>query len=189
MKIDKWQIPLLVIIGVLGLGAYWRYPANTSEAVAAWVQAVGSVGAIIGAIWIASEQHRREIERRQSEESKASYLLQAELAWLSSEVVGFLNQFFAVEVGEAAIFIIHADEVSDLLGRLSWCRQRVEHKGQLAMLGTLRRSLIKTVRVIRIKRDTLFIHSEVEDLRQWREEALEVMNASNGLEIPHQYRP
>ncbi|MFM0288377.1 hypothetical protein [Paraburkholderia megapolitana] len=69
MKIDKWQIPLLVMVGVLCVGAYCRYPANTSEAVAAWVQAVGSVGAILVAVWVAYRQYE---QTRQLEQNRAT---------------------------------------------------------------------------------------------------------------------
>lgn len=45
-------------------------PGLRTEGAAAWVQAVGSIAAIIGAVWISQDQHRKEIERegRQAQE-------------------------------------------------------------------------------------------------------------------------
>ena len=58
MKFDRWQIPLLVIAGIFCVGAYCRHPADTSEAVAAWVQGVGSLLAIGVAVWIYAKQNQ-----------------------------------------------------------------------------------------------------------------------------------
>ncbi|WP_158935056.1 hypothetical protein [Burkholderia sp. S171] len=76
MKIDGWQIPLATIAGVMGASAYFHHPAETSEAVAAWVQAVGSIGAILAAVWISNKQYRdtRELEARRAADESAKEL-------------------------------------------------------------------------------------------------------------------
>jgi hypothetical protein len=70
MKFDGWQIPLATIAGIMGASAYFYHPATSSEAVAAWVQAVGSIGAILAAIWVANYQYER-ARRDDHEETKA----------------------------------------------------------------------------------------------------------------------
>jgi hypothetical protein len=70
MKFDGWQIPLATIAGVMIAGAYFYYPATKSEEVAAWVQAIGSIGAILAAVWVANYQYER-ARRDDHEETKA----------------------------------------------------------------------------------------------------------------------
>lgn len=74
MKLDGWQIPLATIAGVMGASAYFYHPATTSEAVAAWVQAVGSIGAILAAVWVAHRQYQQtrqlELERAKAADDK-----------------------------------------------------------------------------------------------------------------------
>lgn len=56
MKFDQWQMPLLVIAGVVCVSAFCRYPADSSAAVAAWVQGVGSLLAVGTAVWLYAKQ-------------------------------------------------------------------------------------------------------------------------------------
>lgn len=53
----------------------------TSSEMAAWVQAFGSIGAIIGAVWISMQHHRKEEERRAKEESDQFVKLAGLAAW------------------------------------------------------------------------------------------------------------
>ncbi|WP_028210772.1 hypothetical protein [Paraburkholderia mimosarum] len=61
MKLDGWQIPLLAIGTVFIAGALTMFPANSQGAatVAAWVQAFGSIGAILIAIWVLHAQQKQ----------------------------------------------------------------------------------------------------------------------------------
>jgi hypothetical protein len=176
--------------GVL-VTAFVRWPPAQSSDWAAWVQAVGSIGAIIGAIWIASEQTRREHVRRESETERASYLLSSELAWLSLDVLGFMNQFFGIKSGELYGSIMSDDDIANLLDRIAWCRQRAEHKGQLAMLGDLRGALMATVRFVRRKETSLpmtFTEGEAKLLQEWRDRAVKASNSANGIDVLPQHR-
>jgi hypothetical protein len=78
MKMDGWQIPLATLGFVLCATAYGRHPATTSEAVAAWVQAVGSIGAILAAVWVSHKQYRdtRELEAQRAADEAAKDLAQ-----------------------------------------------------------------------------------------------------------------
>lgn len=70
---EKWAI--MVIAAAFGVGAYnWvRWPDVDVTVVAYWVQALGSIAAIFGAAWIASNQYRKQImERRRSTTLQAS---------------------------------------------------------------------------------------------------------------------
>jgi hypothetical protein len=58
MRFDRWQIPLLVIVGLVCIGAYYHRLAECSEAVAAWVQGLGSLLAIGAALWIYAKQNQ-----------------------------------------------------------------------------------------------------------------------------------
>ncbi|MFM0058561.1 hypothetical protein PQR64_23345 [Paraburkholderia phytofirmans] len=177
----------------LGATAFaWKTWGWKSGDVASWIQAVGSIAAIIGAIWISNSQYRREQARHRDEAEMASYRLMAELNWLSGEIVGFLNQFAFFEPGQHDRFTIGDDEVADILDRLTWCRQHAEHKGQLAMLGVLRRAFIETLRLVRVKakfNSTVFGDDDIKILRGLRKEALEVFNHAVGVTPNPQFSP
>ncbi|MFM0178145.1 hypothetical protein PQR52_06735 [Paraburkholderia aspalathi] len=152
--------------------------------VASWVQAIGSIAAIFGAAWIAGEQHRRDVSRRKVDEEKANYLLAAELAWLSGDILGILNMFVNAKPGIVDLVAIPDDEVSDLLTRLTWCRQRVVHKGQLAMIGTLRHSLVETVRIVQTRgqqHPASLTDEDIDILDKLREAAREAYNCAMGV--------
>jgi len=70
MKLNQWQAPLLALFAVFCGAAFFRYPIEHSSDVAAWVQAVGSVGAIIIAIWVFHRQYL-DTERRSQDEVRA----------------------------------------------------------------------------------------------------------------------
>lgn len=60
-KLMKWWLFPPVCAGLVMLATFGTvYAKWTTTAVAAWVQAIGSVAAIIAAIWIANAQNRRE---------------------------------------------------------------------------------------------------------------------------------
>ncbi|KVD57587.1 hypothetical protein WI87_18845 [Burkholderia ubonensis] len=157
-----------------------------------WVQAIGSIAALIGAIWIASDQHRRDVSRREKEDKEFEYVLNAELAWLSHDVLNFLNQFFRLQAGQLYVSAISDDDVSDMLERLSWCRQRAKHKGQLAMIGQMRASLMTTLRIVRARMSRpskVFEVDEIESIRELRAEAVSVMQAANGSTNDPRFTP
>ncbi|WP_144139147.1 hypothetical protein [Paraburkholderia sp. BCC1884] len=73
MKFDGWQIPLATIAGVSAISACLNTTAK-SEVIAAWVQALGSVVAILAAVGVAYSQFEQtrklEIDRAAAEEAK-----------------------------------------------------------------------------------------------------------------------
>ncbi|CAJ4101178.1 bacteriophage protein [Burkholderia pseudomallei] len=140
----------LCALGIVALFLVYAFKLHSNDA-AGWVQAVGSIAGIFIAIWIAGSQHRADVARRADEDARSEYLLEAELAWLSTEVVGFLGQFRDIKAGFPIEDRFSEDDVRDLLDRLSWCRQRARHKTHLWMVGELRSSLMGTVRAIRSK--------------------------------------
>ncbi|NIF94950.1 hypothetical protein F3J18_06735 [Burkholderia sp. Ax-1720] len=179
----------VVIISDFGATSAGTKPYDPSL-MASWMQAIGSVAAILGALWIASEQSRREIARRAEESKQADYVLQAELAWLSSDIVLFLEQFSNVEAGARSGYVIADDDLASLLDRLSWCRQRVKHKGQLAMIGLLHTALITIVRIVRARiarPSTVFDKSEATKIRLLRIEVETVAKVASGDEYDPRY--
>ncbi|PRX19155.1 hypothetical protein B0G75_13918 [Paraburkholderia sp. BL18I3N2] len=193
----NWRVVLGVLSGIVavvviaGFGATsaGTKPYDTSL-MANWMQAIGSIGAIIGAVWVSSEQHRRDVTRRMEEQDKANFLVSAELAWLSHDIVGFVNQFIYVEAGTTHSFAMHDSDIGDLLDRLSWCRQRAAHKGQLAMVGALRESLTQAIRILKLRElhpELPFGKQDIENFSEAREKALEVSNAANGIALKKQY--
>lgn len=194
MERGLYKYAVIVLCAIVGVGCYFVIPwssMNKSDW-ASWVQAVGSIAAIVGALWVASEQHRRDVIRREEEKKERAYVLDAELAWLSLDVLNFINQFINVSANQRVALSISDDDVSDLLDRLSWCRQRAQNKGQLAMIGTMRRSLMGTARIVRLRiahPSTLFTRDDVRSIEENRSDAAKVSEAANRVEAHPQFMP
>ena len=71
----------------------------TSSEIAAWVQALGSIGAIIGAVWISVQHHRKEEERRAKEESDQFVKLAGLAAWTVESMRQTLDHIEMQEAG------------------------------------------------------------------------------------------
>ncbi|MFW6851807.1 hypothetical protein [Burkholderia gladioli] len=56
MKLDQWQIPLFSLLIVCCGAAFFHYPIEHSADIAAWVQGIGSLLAIVAAVWIYAKQ-------------------------------------------------------------------------------------------------------------------------------------
>lgn len=86
-KIDGWEIPLGVLAGVSMVAIFLHYQPHKSDAVAAWVQAFGSIAAIVGAVWIGNRQVQAALstEARASAGRRKSILAIAEAAYEHSE--------------------------------------------------------------------------------------------------------
>lgn len=54
---DGWQAPLAVLVGVILFAAFNAKPMQSAADIAAWVQGVGSLLAIIAAVWIYANQY------------------------------------------------------------------------------------------------------------------------------------
>ncbi|WP_250450707.1 hypothetical protein [Caballeronia sp. ATUFL_M2_KS44] len=61
MKRDGWLIPLCALVFVTLAALCFRF-SLTSQDLAAWVQAIGSIGAILAAIWVLHRQHEQDKE-------------------------------------------------------------------------------------------------------------------------------
>jgi hypothetical protein len=84
---DGWQAPLFVLAVTVGGVLFFAYPIKSSSDVAAWLQAIGSIGAILGAVWIGNRQVRAALsaEARASAGRRKSILAIAEAAYAHSE--------------------------------------------------------------------------------------------------------
>ncbi|WP_186150885.1 hypothetical protein [Burkholderia gladioli] len=152
-----------------------------SDLMASWVQAVGSITAIVGAFWISNNQHLREMRARGDEKNESQFLLQAELAWLSRDVFNFTNQFYNLKLGIEYGLVIPDDDVSDMLSRLTWCRQRALHREQLAMVGQMRTCVMEIVRVVRMRMahpPMIFMADEINKMANLRDEAKEIFDST-----------
>ncbi|WP_052382362.1 hypothetical protein [Paraburkholderia kururiensis] len=181
-----------VFMGVV-VTAFIRWPPAQSSDWAAWLQAVGSIGAIVGAIWIASAQSRREIAHREQTEKRDAYLLEAELSWLTRDIADYIRQLINLRANVVYNSLpISDDDILNLLERVSWCRQRASHKGQLAMLGDVRDAMMRTTRLIRMKEKgfpTSFSQQEVDFIHEQHRTAVVAFNSATGVNVLPQYQP
>jgi hypothetical protein len=71
---DGWQIPLAALAFIACASVFLLFQPKTPGDVAAWVQAVGSIGAIIAAIWILRQQSNK---ARDDDEAETRAFVQA----------------------------------------------------------------------------------------------------------------
>lgn len=90
MKIDGWLYPLGFLVALMAAGVLYCHTPTASDA-AAWVQAVGSIGAIGIAIWVSRRQY---LDSRELEASRT----RADAAKDLEETRAFV-QSIQVEVG------------------------------------------------------------------------------------------
>lgn len=64
-----------------------------ADSLSGWAQAVGSVGAIFAAVWISRNQQRQEKRKRETDQAHARYVLEAEIVWLSHDIIDFSISF------------------------------------------------------------------------------------------------
>ncbi|WP_186153421.1 hypothetical protein [Burkholderia gladioli] len=185
-------IAIVLVVSDFGATSMGK-KAYDSTLMASWVQAVGSIAAILGALWIASDQHRRDLRNRKAEQEQFEYLLKEEITWLSGDVLEFMNQFASIKLGYRFGYVISDDEVSDILRRLTWCRQRAIHKGQLAMIGQMRSCVIDSARIVRMRMahpPMLFAGDEVKKIRNLMNEADAVFRAAaSGVSTDERFNP
>jgi hypothetical protein len=81
MKKNDWKWPLGLLLFVIGSATFVHYQPHTSSDVASWVQAVGSIGAIIGAFQISNQERRAAAIAREEDvaESRQKTLFLASL--------------------------------------------------------------------------------------------------------------
>jgi hypothetical protein len=80
----------LFLCGVFA-ASFIQKPPTTSTDWAAWVQAVGSIGAIIGAIWIASRQHQKALDAAKAAERERHVRVMEVLVSIAGDVLRFFQ--------------------------------------------------------------------------------------------------
>ncbi|VVD75181.1 hypothetical protein PCO31010_00840 [Pandoraea commovens] len=153
---------------------------------AAWVQAIGSIAAILGAFAIANDQRKREVTLRVEAEKANDFRYDVESRWMSSDVLDFLNQFIDCREGLLLSANIEDNDIADMLERLAWCRLRARDREHLGAIGVLRRSLMQTTRLVLARTHPSFRplrQSDVESLNKLRNEALKAYGVIMGIDF------
>lgn len=76
---DGWQAPLAALLIIVSGALFVAYPIKTSSDVAAWVQAIGSVGAILTAVWVFHRQYQTSIDNDKAETRAFVLAIRAEI--------------------------------------------------------------------------------------------------------------
>lgn len=126
------------------------YPAFQSSEWAAWVQAVGSIGAVLGAIWISNRNRSEQV----AEEKRKSILMQEqvgfEVANLAYDVTQFLVRTSDTDQSKRPRYFVDEAEFNELLERMSWVRRTAKSALDLEDVRTLRSNLVETTALFRI---------------------------------------
>lgn len=97
---DGWQAPLFTLAVVIGGALFLAYPIKTSSDVAAWVQAIGSVGAILAAIWVFQRQYQNGVDSDKAETRAFVQAIRAEIETVWHDYSGLIGkQLCAVPPG------------------------------------------------------------------------------------------
>lgn len=92
---DSWYMKYAVIVlcALVGCAAYQWMPWCKMGAAewASWVQAIGSIGAILGAIWVAKYQYQRDAEKTAAAQEEAQYEMTLLCYFYFEEFCNFLK--------------------------------------------------------------------------------------------------
>ncbi|WP_155629114.1 hypothetical protein [Burkholderia cepacia] len=142
-----------VVGGAVAIAAY-RY-VNWAELksadLAAWVQAVGSIAAILGAIWVSRDERRHANMLRDEDRERASSRMTADVLAIAADSVDFLERAKgAVRNKEPGVVGHNETELTDILERIAAARAADIGKKRWAQLATLRIQLLRGVEILRV---------------------------------------
>jgi len=108
---DGWQAPLAALLIIVGGALFVAYPIKSSSDVAAWVQAIGSVGAILTAVWVFQRQYQTNIDNDKAETRAFVQAIRAEIETVWHDYSGLVGkQLRAVPPGGFYDFIVPSAE-------------------------------------------------------------------------------
>lgn len=140
-----------------------------------WVQAFGTVGAILGAIWIATQSERNaDGERARVFASEAHYIAQDVFSLLDFHFVDPL-----INGRDGYKYARIEAEFEELLARLSWARRRARNEEDLASISQMRTALMGSVRLIQRNRTgdtTVWALNEQEEFGRFHAAANDALN-------------
>jgi hypothetical protein len=147
---SEWMFPLATLVAIVFAALYVHYQPHKSSDVASWVQAIGSIAAIGGAIWIANRQYRDSVKLEQQRQDAAERAAQREVeAFIQAvrEEIGTLWDGFNMQVGPT-LRSLREGEPLDLIFPGSTEAFTIYH-GNTAMVGkigdaALRRQIVET---------------------------------------------
>jgi hypothetical protein len=89
---DGWQAPLFVLAAIIVGALFFDFPIKSSSDAAAWVQAIGSVGAILTAVWVFQRQYQATIDNDKAETRAFVLAIRAEIETVWHEYSGLTGK-------------------------------------------------------------------------------------------------
>jgi hypothetical protein len=159
-----------VALSVLG----WAGLLN--QGVAAWVQAIGSIGAILGAIWISNRDRKAKIIEAERKDGLVQEQVGFEVANLAYDVTQFLARTSDADQTKRPRYSVDEAEFNELLERMSWVRRTAMDASDLEDTRTLRSNLVETTALFRTNArwDRTIPQSETDHMKEWQEECAQI---------------
>lgn len=143
-------VVMCVIAGVAGYELIDWGSMHSSDW-ASWVQAVGSIAAILGAIWVSRDERRHAKILRDEDRERARVRLAADVLAIASDSVDFLERAIgAVRNKQPGVVGHNETELTDILERIAAARATDIGKKRWAQLATLRVQLLRGVEILRV---------------------------------------
>jgi len=89
---NGWQAPLAALLIIVCGALFAAYPVKSSSDVAAWVQAIGSVGAILTAVWVFQRQYQTNMDSDKAETRAFVQAIRAEIATVWHDYSGLAGK-------------------------------------------------------------------------------------------------
>jgi len=177
VNIKGW--PCWAKIGiVVGLAVFVLNWPSTSSEWAAWVQAFGSIGAIVGAVWLSDKERRSYSANLEREEKELDDRVKFEVANLAYDVTHFLVRTSSTDHSKSPRYLVDEAEFNELLGRMSWVRRSAKKYIDLEDVRQLRGNLVEVTAILRAnsKWDRSIPEDELRDMERWQRECAEISN-------------
>ncbi|NGR09352.1 hypothetical protein G5B41_17570 [bacterium SGD-2] len=149
-----------------------------SGSTAAWVQALGSIGAILGAVWISNRDRTQQISEAEHKDELLQEQVGFEVSNLAYDVLQFLARTSNTDITKRPRYLVDEAEFNELLERMAWVRRVAKNAIDLEDVRNLRENLVETTAILRVNAqwDRSIPEDEQNDMLRWQRECRDISN-------------
>lgn len=174
-KVWPCWVKIVIAVGIVIFVLNW--PKSSSDW-ASWIQAIGSIGAILGAIWISNRDRNEQIAEANRKEASLQEQVGFEVANLAYDVTQFLCRTSSADSTKTQRYLVDEAEFNELLERMAWVRRTAIHSIDLEDARTLRSNLVETTALLRVNAEwkRSIPKEETDYMEKWQAECAAISN-------------
>ncbi|KWK74113.1 hypothetical protein [Burkholderia ubonensis] len=143
-------VAAVIVISIFGATSAGTQPYK-ADYMATWMQAIGSIAAILGAIWVSRDERRHARQLRDEDQQRARRRLTTDVLAIAADTVSFLERAQGIQSrkqpGEVGY---NETELSDILERIAVARAADSGMKRWSQLSVLRIQLLRGVEILRV---------------------------------------